>query len=266
LIPTRTIGMIAAMKEEIEPLLRLAGPCRQEVIEGFRLYHFTAGTRPVCLIRSGMGPAHAATATRILLDAVHPELVISFGFAGGLTPELKTGDLIVANRLLFLHDRLFSEQQGLAVETARECSEMLATQASRRVHLGALITTARITGKGELAKRLPAGITTAAVEMETAAVARMAVKDKVPVLAIRAISDGLDDELGFSLEDFCDRELNLKLWRVLLTVVRKPWIIPQLLRLAKNTEKAGMTLAEAVQGFLKGKGADYCLGLPPAEE
>lgn len=243
--------MIAAMKEEIEPLLRLAGPCRQEVNEGFRLYHFTAGTRPVCLIRSGMGPAHAATATRILLDAVQPELIVSFGFAGSLTPELKTGDLIVANRLLFLHDRLFSEQQGLAVDTARKFSEILAKQATCSVHLGTLVTTVRIIAKMDLAKRLPAGISTAAVEMETSAVARMAVKDKVPVLAIRAISDGLDDELGFSLEEFCDRELNLKLWRVLLTVARKPWIIPQLLRLTKNTEKAGMTLAEAVHDFLK---------------
>jgi len=103
----------------------------------------------------------------------------------------------------------------------------------------------------ELAKQLPAGLINPVVEMETAAVARVAAKAKVPLLAIRAISDAADEELGFAITEFTDRTMRIKLWRVLLTVARKPWIVPQLLRLAANTRRGGKHLALALVGLIR---------------
>jgi adenosylhomocysteine nucleosidase len=64
----------------------------------------------------------------------------------------------------------------------------------------------------------------------------------MPLMAIRSISDGLDEELGFSMDEFMDNTMHVRVHKVLLTVARKPWIIPQLYRLSRNTRKAGKNL------------------------
>jgi adenosylhomocysteine nucleosidase len=60
------------------------------------------------------------------------------------------------------------------------------------------------------------------------------------------VSDGADEELGFSLDEFVDEEMKVRLWRVLKAVARKPRIIPQLLRLAGNVKQAGNNLTDAL--------------------
>ncbi len=250
----KTIGLLAAMPEEIGPLLKLVGPYAHERRGKLNLYRFTIGNQAVCLIESGMGPLNAATATHALLDAANPCLIVSFGFAGAVTAGPLVGDIVLANRLLFHHERLFSEQLGLATELADQATiaiDQLLRHVNCQLYHGAFITAAQILGKKELAKQLPAGLINPVVEMETTAVARVAARAKVPLLAIRAISDAADEELGFNIADFTDRTMRIRLWRVLLTVAQKPWIIPQLLRLAANTRRGGKHLALALLGLMR---------------
>jgi adenosylhomocysteine nucleosidase len=228
------IGLIAAMPEEIAPLLRRVGNYHREKAGRRNLYRFQAGPLSACLIESGMGPRNATEGASRLIETCSPQIILNFGFAGALSPGLKVGDIISADRLLFYHDGLFSEQQWLT---------SLQGPVGQQVKQGSFVTTSRITDKEFLAKRLPAGIRQAVVEMETAAVAKVAGTAGIPFMAIRAISDATDEELGFTLDEFCDHELNLKIWRVLLTVARKPWIIPQLIRLARNSKAAGSNLS-----------------------
>lgn len=228
-----TLGLIAAMPEEIAPLLRISESCRREKAGTFRLYRLRFGSIDACLVESGMGPAHAAEATSRLIEECRPGIILNFGFAGAISPELKVGDIVIANRLLFYHEGLFSEQQG-----GKPLSEIVGNS----LHRGTFVTTSRITDKKLLAQRLPSGVSKAVVEMETAAAAKMAWKAGIPFLAIRAISDASDEDLDFTLDEFCDSDLKLRLWRVLYTVARKPRIIPQLVRLARNAKTAGNNL------------------------
>lgn len=87
--------------------------------------------------------------------------------------------------------------------------------------------------------------------MESAAVASAAAETGIPFAAMRAISDAAEEELGFSLEEFTDSEMNIKMTKILVTVAKKPWIIPQLLRLARNSNAAGKSLAIGVEAFLR---------------
>jgi adenosylhomocysteine nucleosidase len=87
--------------------------------------------------------------------------------------------------------------------------------------------------------------------METAAVARIAAASGIPLVAVRAISDGADEELGFTIDEFTDREMNISAWKVLRTVAARPRIIPQLIRLARNADVAGRNLAIAVIALLE---------------
>lgn len=251
----KKIGLIAAMPEEIQPLIRRVGQFKREKLAGSTLYRFSVAGKDISLIESGIGAVRAAQAARALIDAESPEILINFGFGGAPLPGPGVGDIVVAERLLFLKERLFTKQAGLAPALTEEMTATLEQHVlgeSYRIHRGTFITTGEIIGKGMLAGLLPAGTATPVLEMETAAVARVAHERKVPLAAVRAISDGADEELGFSIADFTDREMRIRVWKVLWTLARKPRIIPQLMRLEKNSRLAGKNLATAVLVIIEG--------------
>lgn len=245
------IGLVAAMPDEIRPLIRRVAPVTREKRAGFTIYRFVKGGKDVTLIESGIGTERAARATRTLMEAATPGLILNFGFGGAVRPGPAVGDIVVANRLLLFKERLFSEQQGVTPALLPDLIRALERlQDGINIHQGTFITTGEIIGKRMLAGLLPTGAAHPVLEMESAAVARVAHGMNVPFAAIRAISDGADEELGFSIADFTDREMRIRTWKVLWTLARKPGILPQLLRLGKNSRRAGENLATAVMAVL----------------
>ena len=59
------------------------------------------------------------------------------------------------------------------------------------------------------------------------------------------------EELDFSIMELTDREMRISVRKVLWTVARKPRIIPQLVRLGKNSRLAGENLAVVVLAVLE---------------
>jgi len=247
------IGLIAAMPEEIRPLLRLAGKYRREKIDGYEAYRFTYGKEKVLLVKSGMGLENAAAAALALVNT-KPCIVVNFGFCGALKEGIQVGDIIVAQRILLNRENLFSPQSGIVEEDARLLSRHLADALNGNdfcIHGGAFVTAAEIMNKYEMASLVPAWAPNPVLEMETAAVAKAAAKEGVPFLALRGVSDDASEELGFSISELTDARMKVRIGKVLLTVARKPWIIPQMLQLARNSRKAGANLALAIAVMLE---------------
>jgi adenosylhomocysteine nucleosidase len=254
-----SIGVVAAMPEEIAPLLRRVGrQVRREQSSGWNLYRFERSGVPVTLIESGMGPHHAAAATAALIELAAPEMLLNFGFAGAVRPGLEVGELVLAQRVLLFEKGRFHEQVAPDPALAERLARVLPA-AGVNLKRGSFITAAEITNKDSLNHLLDGSLAHPALEMETAAFLAEAARAGLPAVALRGISDAAGEELGFSLEEFCDAELRIRLPRVLGTVLRKPWIIPQLIRLAGNTRRAGESLATGVLlalEALSGPGAD----------
>ncbi len=247
------IGLIAAMPEEIRPLLRRVGKYRREKIDGFEVFRFTYGREKVLLVRSGMGLANAAAAAHILIKA-KPCIILNFGFCGAVKPGPQVGDIMVAQRILLNRENLFSPQSGIVEEDARLLARSLADVLHGRdcrVHGGTFVTAAEIRNKAEMARLVPPWAPNPVLEMETAAVAKAAAQESVPFLAVRGVSDDAGEELGFSISDLTDDRLRIKIGKVLLTLARKPWIVGQMLRLAKNSRLAGENLTLAIAALLE---------------
>jgi adenosylhomocysteine nucleosidase len=245
-----SIGVVAAMPQEIAPLLRRIAGYRKEVAGGCNLYRFEIAGVPVALIESGMGPRHAAAATAVLIERAAPKLLVNFGFAGGVLPGDGVGDLVLAGRVSLLQDGRLGEVPQPDPALSDRVAHALAA-APLTLHRGSFITAQVITDKATLAQLLDAEWQHPVLEMETAAVLRVATGAGIPAVALRGVSDAAEEELGFSLEEFCDSELRIRLPRVLRTVAAKPWIIPQLIRLSGNTQRAGKTLALGVELALR---------------
>jgi adenosylhomocysteine nucleosidase len=137
---------------------------------------------------SGMGCAAAAAAAQALADAGAKALV-SWGMAGGLDPTLVAGTICLPTVVL--------DTSGASFGTDHHWREAVAAAiaARRRVVDGKLLTTTHavhdIVGKAAAFRATGA----VAVDMESAAVAAVAAKRRLPFIAVRVIVDTADDAL-----------------------------------------------------------------------
>ncbi|TWJ32927.1 phosphorylase family protein [Geobacter argillaceus] len=247
-MPTASIALIAALPEEIKPLLARVDIIKRDRVAGFPLYRGRVGDQDLILLQSGMGPANAEAATRAFLETTSPDLIINFGLGGAVAPGPQVADLVVATRLLVSDGVGFSEQNGPDLSLA---DEFMVKAGNSRCHLGTFITAAETMPKAALRGKLPENTETPVLEMETAAIARVACEHGIPFLAIRAISDDCDEELGFTVAEFCDANLRIRPVKVLSTILKRPGIIPQLIRLARNSKLAAEALATGIINYLE---------------
>lgn len=250
---TEVIGAIAAMPQEIAPLLKRIGRYRREQAAGVPLYRFTCGNTPVVLARSGMGPRHAREATRALIETARPAAIVNFGFAGAVLPGLRVGELVLAERVYRLSGGVLEQAPPPALSQATLAFDACRA-AGLEVRSGSYITAAGIVNKNDLATSVKAELPLPVLEMETAAVLEEAAAAGIPALALRAISDAADEELGFSIEEICDAQLNPSPGRLMLVLLKKPYLVPQLVRLAGNSRRAGRSLAQGVELALRALG------------
>lgn len=250
----KTIGLVAAMPEEIKPLLKLVGTYDKSAAAGFNLYRFTINGRPCCLIESGIGIKRAEAAAEALITAARPDMIISFGFGGAVRTGPAVGDLAFAGSSRLYQGGRPDASPVITLPVpaeVRQTLEAVGADLGCAVLQGDFLTSATILNKKELAGALPRDAVNPVLDMETWSVARAAAREGITLLALRAVSDAADEELGFNIGEFTDDDLNIRIAKILRTVARKPRIIPQLVRLAGNSRTAGRNLAVAVKRLLE---------------
>jgi len=113
------------------------------------------------------------------LRALAPDAVVVAGLAGGLSPELQAGDVIVASEVRDVRGRTVMRAAAPLVAELR--SQGL------RVHVGPMISTDHIVNGPERAELGATGAL--AVDMESAAIVRAMRESGVPVAVVRVIVD-----------------------------------------------------------------------------
>lgn len=250
----KNVGLIAAMPGEIKPLLKIAGKYSKTKLGEFSFFSFCVAGKKCRLIESGIGMNRASNAAQALISECNPEVVISFGFGGAVLPGMSPGDLAVARRTFLFHGMLQDPGETFDLffpPGLLETLEKTGNKVGYAVRQCDFITSDKILNKKELTGLLPKYMINPVLDMETWAIAREAMRERVPLLAIRAISDAADEELEFSLDRFTDHEMNIRISRILRTIAMKPSILPQLIRLAYNSRIAGNNLGVAVQELLQ---------------
>ena len=92
------IAIQGAVDSELGALIEAVGNPEPLDIQGFRFWEGKiAGTR-VVVSRTEVGMVHAAMATMILMREYAPRIIINQGTAGGVNPELVTGDIVLSRR------------------------------------------------------------------------------------------------------------------------------------------------------------------------
>jgi adenosylhomocysteine nucleosidase len=154
--------------------------------------------------------------------------VISIGIAGALSPQLKPGDVIVANSVLASGKRLAADREWSARLVARLPDAVLAPIAGTNTLLATEADKARMfeaTG-------------THAVDMESHIAGEVAESRGLPFAALRVIADPATSALPACASVALTPEGTVNLPAVLGSVVKQPGQIPRMVRMARESNAA----------------------------
>ena len=238
------IGIIAAMSQERDACLRFIKKGKRSFLGPFRCDHFRLVDRDCRLLTSGMGLKRAAQATRTLIEAFRPQLLVSMGVAGAVSAELKIGDVVASRNTCLLDKGLPTHFQPLALlsDAAWQAAVQALQPRGARLFSGTAVTTRG----SQFVQNQAEELTNPVFEMETVGIARIAAERGVPLLSLRAISDGPQEPIPFDLEGMMDEDANLRMGKLFKAIIAYPRIIPQLLRMGWNTTKAAENAAIAL--------------------
>jgi adenosylhomocysteine nucleosidase len=220
---TAVIALVCAMPIELRPLRR-----RLRLRKTALGYAGRIGDRPVIAAVTGIGTALARAATVRLLDAVDVEWVIVVGIAGGIGNQIPIATLVLPQLVVNGADGSAHRPTPLGVGSA--CGKLWTTDElllDRAQH-------AELRVDGVLA-----------LDMETAAVAKVCDERGIPWSVVRAISDRASDgTVDAEIFGLTHPDGTRNLPAVARYLVRHPGALPRLVRLANGANLAAERAAE----------------------
>ena len=171
-----------------------------------------------------MGQANADTAIRATLTNVQPSLVLTCGFAGGLNPKYRVGEILFDADDSILSQRLLLNS---AHRATFHCTDTIAT-----------------TSEAKHALHLQTGAD--AVEMESGIIRRLCAEKRIPSATIRIISDGVNDSLPIDFAKFLTAEKKVHVPSLALHVLMRPARLIALLKFHHSLRRLAAKLAHAL--------------------
>jgi adenosylhomocysteine nucleosidase len=227
---TRT-AIIAALPGELKPFVE-GWPA--SVRNGVRFWALRDEEEEWICACAGMGQNAATRAFAAIEDGGPIDLLFSIGWAGALTADAKPGK-------------------------AYNVAGVIDARTGERFNCDAgagdfwLVTSPIVANHAEKS-RLAATYNAALVDMEAAAIARLALMRNIPFYCTKGVSDGFTDNLP-DFNQFLGSDGQLQLGRFTLFALIRPWLWPSLIEMGENSRAAAKAIAESVLEILDPQGA-----------
>ncbi|HEY3704194.1 MAG TPA: phosphorylase [Terracidiphilus sp.] len=224
------VAIIAALPGELKPFVRGWPHSTRNGIDFWAQRDEEEEWIAAC---AGAGQDAATRAFAALEEGGPIELVFSVGWAGALSA-------------------------GIAGGTAHNMAGVFDVRTGERFNCDAdsgplwLATSPRVAGRAEklrLAKTYKASL----VDMEAAAIARLAAMREIPFYCIKGVSDSLDARLP-DLNRFIAPDGKFRMRAFVLFAAIRPWHWPALIRMGENSRKAAAAIAQSLFEFLDAGG------------
>jgi len=189
---------------------------------------------------SGIGPKRAHTAAKTLLEKGATAL-LSWGTAAGLIPGLSSGSLVLPKIVIASDESIYATD---AIWHERLCNRL---GGHVDLYQGPLAESATVLSNPEEKVILSRQSEAIAVDMESGAIAKLAHDREVPFMAIRAVADPIDAIIPHTVLTAIGEFGELNLRKLIKGLIKNPFELFPLVRLARNFRIAKMALASVVQ-------------------
>jgi len=239
--------ILFALGRESQPFLREFRP--QQRFRGAPCWARFCGPAwlSVLALQTGIGEARTETALNWLLGQpvmggvpYRPKLVLSAGFSGALQEEFRVGDIILATEVMSVEGQCWP---------ASWPGKLPAGDWRPPLHRGRLLSVSALIIRPEEKQALGREHQALAVDMETAAVARMCRQRDVLFGCVRVILDDLHTPLSQRLVSLVSGGRTSPL-RAISALFWSPSLAAEFARLAKRSHSAAEQLGKALGELL----------------
>ncbi len=230
------VGFVFALPIEAAPLKARLDNVVSLRAAGFSVQYGALGEQRVAVAVSGSGRESAARATEALIDAHRPNWLVSAGFAGGLHPDLRRHDILMVDHLVD------PRGERLSIDLKIDPDSLAASEG---IHAGRLLSVDSVVRLPEEKESLGRQHDALAVDMESFAVAEVCRRRQVRFLAIRVITDPVDEPLPPDIEQLLTQKTPAaQLGAAAGAIWRRPASFKDMVRLRENSQEAARRLAK----------------------
>ena len=208
------IGLIFAMKEELEATINKMNFIKKHCIFELNIFECELNNKKCFLIESGIGKVNAARATQVIIDKMEIDYIINVGVAGSVSKDVKKCDIVIAKDLV-QHDydlTSFNREKGVIPNVGKyiKCDEKLlhiaqSVNINNRKVVGTIASGDIFVSEESMGKKINSKFNALCVEMEGAAIAQVCYLCNKPFIVIRSISDSpYDDNNNITFDEFLD--------------------------------------------------------------
>jgi adenosylhomocysteine nucleosidase len=220
------------------------------------------------LVQSGMGRQRAERALQSVLQRYRPSAILSLGFCGALAAKLRAGDLVVCSQLLALltmpsplrpapsvgllncDDDLVNRALQVEMPQPWGFAHYLTLRRRAKPVGGGCLTVPSAASHRQVKEWLSWNFTGAIVDMESFWLGSLAREAGVPFLAVRAVSDPLNESLP-PLDGLVDAFGRTKMQAMSRYLLSHPITAGQLVRLGLHARRAQKSLTNFTVSFFK---------------
>lgn len=207
------IGIILAVEEELQALLKLSTIKKEFDIFDLHFYEVTISKKDCVLVECGVGKVNAARCCQILIDNIKVDYIFNAGVAGGISPSLKVGDIVIANKLVqhdfditaFNHEKGYIPKIGVYLKSDDYLVKMAMDNKNKEnIHLGNIASGDIFCTDPDMTKEIYHHFNALCVDMESASIAQVAFLAHIPFLILRSISDIPNNDNQITYENFLE--------------------------------------------------------------
>jgi adenosylhomocysteine nucleosidase len=199
------------------------------------------GDANVNVVLTGVGGKSAWLETTRIVWGGDIDICVSSGLAGALRAEYQLGDILAAKEVQAVSWKRIVASDTRLIQLAEE-------HGARAV--GSFYSADRVIGSASEKREL--GRVADAVEMESGEVLYEASVFGAKVIAIRGISDAVDEDLPLDFNRVMTQAGEVSIPKVLGEVVRHPTSVPALVRFGKQSRTAAEKLGVFLDRYLEG--------------
>jgi nucleoside phosphorylase len=237
----RPIAMIVAFPEEIAPFLKYLQVTQKKKINGFVIYETTYYKHNIVIAISGMGKQNAEKTARYVMNEYTPQGLLSVGFSAATLHGIKTGVVILPEQILDINS------DGKIISNIQIEQDWWKNQLWDAINFsGISLCVDKVITTGSLKQEMGKLYHAVIMDMESAAVAKMAEQARIPFCAIRVVSDTAEEDLPVDFNLFTDDKNNIQKSKIIYYLLLHPLKIVLFLNLMKKTKAA----ANHLSGFL----------------
>ena len=195
------IGVIFAMDEELDELLKIVELENEYSIFDIPFYECKLNDKELVLAKAGVGKVNAARCCQILIDNMDIDCIFNIGVAGAVSKDVGVCDIVIGEKLVqhdfditaFNHDKGYIPNIGTVyIESdpylVKVCEE---TKVDANVHTGIIASGDIFCTEEAMSRKINSKFNALCVEMEGASIAQVCYLSHIPFLVIRSISDSI---------------------------------------------------------------------------